>query len=109
MPKMIKTIALIYFEPKNESCFLSFNDQQMYRATFPSINDVVIAQIASLTEMGAYVSLLEFGDLEGFIPAKELSKSRAAARSIKVQQTIVAQVISVDAAKKYVDLSRKCV
>jgi hypothetical protein len=45
---------------------LSSGDLQcrMYEAKFPEVDDIVMVQVKSIAEMGAYVSLLEYDQIE---------------------------------------------
>lgn len=49
---------------------------RMYEAKFPEVDDVVMVQVKSIAEMGAYVSLLEYNGIEGMILLSELSRRR---------------------------------
>ncbi len=49
---------------------------RMYEAKFPEVDDVVMVQVKSIAEMGAYVSLLEYNNIEGMILLSELSRRR---------------------------------
>lgn len=59
--------------------------------------------------MGAYVSLLEYGRVEGLILPTELSKRRfrSISKIIRVGRQEVVMVVRVDPEKGYVDLSKK--
>jgi len=48
----------------------------MYESKFPDVDDVVMVQVKSIAEMGAYVSLLEYHGIEGMILLSELSRRR---------------------------------
>ena len=37
----------------------------MYEAKFPEVDEVVMVQVKSIAEMGAYVQLLEYNNIEG--------------------------------------------
>ena len=49
---------------------------RMYEAKFPEVDDLVMVQVRSIAEMGAYVSLLEYDGIEGMILLSELSRRR---------------------------------
>ena len=49
---------------------------RMYEAKYPEVDDVVMVQVKSIAEMGAYVSLLEYNGIEGMILLSELSRRR---------------------------------
>jgi translation initiation factor 2 subunit 1 len=81
----------------------------MYEQKFPDADEVVQVQVKRVMDMGAYVSLLEYGNIEGMIMLSELSKRRI--RSIKnlirAGQVMAVAVIRTDENKGYVDLSRR--
>lgn len=60
----------------------------MYEAKFPEVDDVVMVQVKSIAEMGAYVSLMEYAGVEGMILLSELSRRRirSITKLIKVWQ-----------------------
>lgn len=51
-------------------------DCRMYENKYPEVDDVVMVQVKSIAEMGAYVSLLEYNGIEGMILLSELSRRR---------------------------------
>ncbi len=51
-------------------------DCRMYEQKYPEVDDVVMVQVKSIAEMGAYVSLLEYYGIEGMILLSELSRRR---------------------------------
>ena len=51
-------------------------DCRMYEAKYPEVDDVVMIQVKSIAEMGAYVSLMEYSGIEGMILLSELSRRR---------------------------------
>lgn len=53
-----------------------FSKCRMYEQKYPEVDDVVMVQVKSIAEMGAYVSLLEYNDIEGMILLSELSRRR---------------------------------
>jgi len=77
---------------------MALRDCRMYEARYPEVDDVVMvqarlcshprsvplpparplsrAQVKSIAEMGAYVSLLEYNNIEGMILLSELSRRR---------------------------------
>lgn len=55
---------------------MSRSDVRMYKAKFPEVDDVVMVQVKSIAESGAYVSLLEYNGIEGMILLSELSRRR---------------------------------
>ena len=49
---------------------------RMYAREFPEIDEVVMVQVSAIAEMGAYVRLLEYNNIEGMILLSELSRRR---------------------------------
>lgn len=75
----------------------------------PQVDDVVMVQVRSIAEMGAYVSLLEYGGIEGMILLSELSRRRirSVQKLIKVGRQEPVMVLRVDEEKGYIDLSKR--
>jgi len=84
-------------------------DCRFYEERFPEVNDVVMVQVRSIAEMGAYVSLLEYGNIEGMILLSELSRRRirSVQKLIKVGRQEPVMVLRVDREKGYIDLSKR--
>lgn len=70
----------------------SHADCRMYESKYPDVDDVVMVQVKSIAEMGAYVSLLEYNGIEGMILLSELSRRRirSITKLIKVQHGLLA-------------------
>lgn len=51
-------------------------ETRMYESKYPEVDDVVMVQVKSIAEMGAYVALLEYNGIEGMILLSELSRRR---------------------------------
>ena len=49
---------------------------RFYKHAYPELDDVVMVNIRSIAEMGAYVNLLEYNNREGMILLSELSRRR---------------------------------
>ncbi len=81
------------------------------RRDLPEIGELVIAKIKKVFEYGAYVDLIEFDNLEAFIPWSEVSTKyvRDIRDVLKEGQITVAKVIRVDKRKRppQIDLSIK--
>ncbi|GIY59812.1 eukaryotic translation initiation factor 2 subunit 1 [Caerostris extrusa] len=69
-----------------------------YSQKYPEVDDVVMVKVRSIAEMGAYVSLLEYNNIEGMILLSELSRRRI--RSIN-------KLIRVGRDECYIDLSKR--
>jgi len=81
----------------------------MYCNKFPEADDLVIVQVKLVAEMGAYVSLLEYNNIEGMILLSELSRRRIRSinKLIRVGRTEIVVVMRVDQEKGYIDLSKR--
>lgn len=85
---------------------------RMYEAVFPSVSNLVIVKVRSTNDLGCYVQLLEYDNLEGFIILSELSKKKSKSNNnhkscVPTGLVFAAQVTGVDESKGYVDLSKK--
>ncbi|XP_020596318.1 eukaryotic translation initiation factor 2 subunit alpha homolog [Phalaenopsis equestris] len=82
---------------------------RMYEPRFPEVDTAVMIQVKSIAEMGAYVSLLEYNNIEGMIPFNELSRRRIRSVNslIRVGRQEPAMVVRVDRDKGYIDLSKR--
>lgn len=84
-------------------------DCRFYENQFPEIESVVMVNVRSIADMGAYVSLLEYNNIEGMILLSELSRRRIRSihRLIRVNRNEVVMVLRVDKEKGYIDLSKR--
>jgi len=82
---------------------------RMYEQKFPEVDDLVMVSVKSIAEMGAYVSLLEYNNIEGMILLSELSRRRirSITKLIRVGRQEVVVVLRVDKEKGYIDLSKR--
>jgi len=73
----------------------------MYESKYPNAEDTVIVQVKNVAEMGAYVSLLEYNNIEGMILLSELSRRRIRSinKLIRVGRQEVVVVLRVDKEK----------
>lgn len=80
-----------------------------YAQKYPEVDDVVMVTVRSIAEMGAYVHLLEYNNIEGMILLSELSRRRIRSMNklIRVGKTEPVVVIRVDKDKGYIDLSKR--
>jgi translation initiation factor 2 subunit 1 len=80
-----------------------------YPTKLPEKDELVTIRIKSIDEISILCSLLEYNNVEGFLPLSELSRTRARTviRQMRVGQIQVVQVIRVDKEKGYIDLSKK--
>jgi len=82
---------------------------RMYENKYPEVDDLVIVEVKSIEEMGAYVALKEYNDIEGMILLSELSRRRIRSinKIIRVGRLEVVVVLRVDKEKGYIDLSKR--
>ncbi|XP_013105624.2 eukaryotic translation initiation factor 2 subunit 1 [Stomoxys calcitrans] len=82
---------------------------RFYSTKYPEVEDVVMVNVLSIAEMGAYVHLLEYNNIEGMILLSELSRRRIRSinKLIRVGKTEPVVVIRVDKEKGYIDLSKR--
>ena len=80
-----------------------------YENKYPEMDDVVMVNIRSFADMGAYVHLLEYNNIEGMILLSELSRRRIRSinKLIRIGRTEPVVVIRVDKDKGYIDLSKR--
>jgi len=81
----------------------------MYEKKFPDVEDLVMVQVKDVNEVGAYVVLLEYNNIEGMILLSELSRRRIRSinKLIRVGRTEIVVVLRVDTEKGYIDLSKR--
>ncbi|XP_053213076.1 eukaryotic translation initiation factor 2 subunit 1-like [Panonychus citri] len=82
---------------------------RFYKQKFPEVEDVVVAMVRRVAEMGAYVDLLEYKNIEGMILLSELSRRRIRSinKLIRIGRSECVVVIRVDKDKGYIDLSKR--
>ena len=87
------------------------SDCRMYEKEFPSVDDLVVVRVNRVTDIGAYVSLLEYCNREGIILLSNLSRKRIRSvnKHVRVGRQEVLQVLRVDQDKGYIDLSKKLI
>jgi len=68
-----------------------------------------MVNVRNIADMGAYVSLLEYNNIEGMILLSELSRRRIRSihKLIRVNRNEVVMVLRVDKEKGYIDLSKR--
>uniref|UniRef100_A0A7S1VRP1 S1 motif domain-containing protein n=1 Tax=Sexangularia sp. CB-2014 TaxID=1486929 RepID=A0A7S1VRP1_9EUKA len=82
---------------------------RFYEEKYPEVDDVVVVEVKSVAEMGAYVTLLEYNNVEGMILLSELSRRRIRSinKLIRVGKIEYVVVLRVDKDKGYIDLSKR--
>ena len=74
---------------------------RMYAKEYPEVEDLVVVQVKSIVDMGAYCSLLEYNGIEGMILMSELSRRRIRSvnRLIRVGRQEIVAVLRVNKEK----------
>lgn len=82
---------------------------RFYENQYPEVEEVVMANVTEIGEMGAYVTLLEYNNIEGMILLSELSRRRIRSinKLVRVNRSEIVMVIRVDKEKGYIDLSKR--
>lgn len=88
---------------------MSTSHCRFYENKFPEVDDIVMVNVQQIAEMGAYVKLLEYDNIEGMILLSELSRRRIRSiqKLIRVGKNDVVVVLRVDKEKGYIDLSKR--
>jgi translation initiation factor 2 subunit 1 len=82
---------------------------RFYEKEFPDIEEVVVAKVHNIGEMGAYARLLEYNDKEGMILMSELSRRRIRSvnKLVRIGRDEYVVVLRADTEKGYIDLSKR--
>ncbi|GAM22725.1 hypothetical protein SAMD00019534_059000, partial [Acytostelium subglobosum LB1] len=82
---------------------------RMYEKKYPEENELVMVMVQSVGEMGVYVSLMEYNNIEGMILLTEISRRRirSLTKLVRVGRQEVVVVVRVDKEKGYIDLSKR--
>merc|ERR1711939_1035736 len=88
---------------------MSLTNCRFYEEKFPEIDSFVMVNVKQIAEMGAYVKLLEYDNIDGMILLSELSRRRIRSiqKLIRVGRNEVVVVMRVDKEKGYIDLSKR--
>merc|ERR1712137_185303 len=89
----------------------TFKDCRMYEQELPNQDDLVVVRVNKVEDFGAYVTLLEYNNIEGMILSSEVSRKRIRSihKHLRIGKQDVMQVLRVDKEKGYIDLSKKYV
>ena len=79
----------------------------MYESKYPDVDDVVMVQVKSIAEMGAYVSLLEYNGIEGMILLSELSRRRIRSITKLIKARTYAPYNGIELAQRACSFSTK--
>lgn len=88
---------------------MSFSNCRFYEEKYPEIDSFVMVNVKQIADMGAYVKLLEYDNIDGMILLSELSRRRIRSiqKLIRVGRNEVVVVLRVDKEKGYIDLSKR--
>jgi len=88
---------------------MSLTNCRFYEEKFPEIDSFVMVNVKQIAEMGAYVKLLEYDNIDGMILLSELSRRRIRSiqKLIRIGRNEVVVVLRVDKEKGYIDLSKR--
>lgn len=81
----------------------------MIKKDYPEEGEFVVGTVIKVQNYGAFISLDEYPDKEGFIHIAEIASGwvKRIRNHIKEKQKVVCKVISIDESKGHVDLSLK--
>ncbi|KAF1811607.1 putative translation initiation factor 2 alpha subunit [Eremomyces bilateralis CBS 781.70] len=88
---------------------MSLTNCRYYEEKYPEVDSFVMVNVKQIAEMGAYVKLLEYDNIDGMILLSELSRRRIRSiqKLIRVGRNEVVVVLRVDPDKGYIDLSKR--
>ncbi|MCJ1278800.1 hypothetical protein MMC21_006618 [Puttea exsequens] len=88
---------------------MSLTNCRFYENKYPDLEEFVMVNVKQIAEMGAYVKLLEYDNIDGMILLSELSRRRIRSiqKLIRVGRNEVVVVLRVDKEKGYIDLSKR--
>jgi translation initiation factor 2 subunit 1 len=80
---------------------------RFYENQYPETDEVVVVNVTDIGEMGAYVTLLEYDNIEGMILLSELSRKRIRSinKLVRINRNEVVMVLRVDKEKGIFSLS----
>jgi len=81
----------------------------MIKKDYPEEGELVVGTVVKVQNFGAFVSLDEYPNKEGFIHISEIATGwiKRIRNHIREKQKVVCKVMHVDTAKKHIDLSLK--
>lgn len=84
---------------------------RFYERRVPEKDEIVAVVTTDIKELGAYVRLLEYDNIEGFIMLSQVTAKRVKTvqRHLKIGQQQMMEVLRVDEAKMCIDLSKKSI
>ena len=82
-----------------------------YRNVVPAKDDMVAVITVDIKDLGAYVRLLEYDNIEGFIMLSQVTAKRVRSvhKFLKIGKQEMMEVLRVDEEKMCIDLSKKSI
>ena len=82
-----------------------------YKKKIPAIDNIVIAKVEKISELGIDVTLNEYNGIGGFINCGEVSRKKKVNFNtlLTVGKDVLLNVIQVDETKNYIDLSKRTI
>ena len=80
---------------------MSLTNCRFYEDKFPEVDSLVVVNVKQVSEMGAYVKLLEYDNMDGMVLLSELSRRRirSVQKLIREGRDEVVVVLRVDKEK----------
>ena len=81
----------------------------MIEKDYPDEGELVVGTVTKVQNFGAFISLDEYPDREGFIHISEIATGwiKRIRNHVREKQKVVCKVMHIDTAKKHIDLSLK--
>jgi translation initiation factor 2 alpha subunit (eIF-2alpha) len=83
----------------------------LYKKKIPNVDEIIIAKIDKITELGIDVSLVEYDNIKGYISYSEVSRKKKfnINKILTVGKDVHLIVINIDIDKGYIDLSKRTI
>jgi translation initiation factor 2 subunit 1 len=84
---------------------------RFYRKKFPAKDDIVAVVTKDIKDLGAYVELLEYNNIEGFIMLSQVTNKRVKSvyKFLKIGKQEMMEVLRIDEGKECIDLTKKSI
>ena len=84
---------------------------RFYRNRVPQKDDIVTVVTTNIVDLGAYVRLLEYDNIEGFIMLSQVTAKRVKSvqKFLKIGKQEMMEVLRVDGERMNIDLSKKSI